>query len=236
MKHTLLALCAVGACALPMSSLAAANTFIKFDNFIGASIQKGHEDWSEVNHWAFSVAADSSWIKGGGASVGKPQPSPFQWTQDVDGVYTDLFTSMVSGKAVSKVQLQVTKNTAGASPEVYFKMDFSDTFFTRLDLQGAADGNMDLAGQFVFKTLKIEYKPQDPKTGKLGAAKTATWNIATNASGTSFYEFSGDAGALMGLAEAMPSAVPEPSSYLLMLAGLAGVSTLARRRSRAVAV
>ena len=29
----------------------------------------------------------------------------------------------------------------------------------------------------VFKTVKIEYKPQDNKTGKLGAVKTFNWDI-----------------------------------------------------------
>ena len=31
--------------------------------------------------------------------------------------------------------------------------------------------------QMVFKTVKIEYKPQDNKTGKLQAAKTYNWDI-----------------------------------------------------------
>ena len=51
------------------------NAFISFfDKADGESIQKGKEKWIEINSWNWEVQAESSWTKGGGASVGKPNP------------------------------------------------------------------------------------------------------------------------------------------------------------------
>ena len=53
----------------------AANAFISFfDKAEGESIQKGKEKWVEIQGWDWEVEAETSWTKGGGASVGKPNP------------------------------------------------------------------------------------------------------------------------------------------------------------------
>ncbi|MEL4180755.1 Hcp family type VI secretion system effector [Roseateles sp. PN1] len=235
MNKSALGLLVICASTLATPSLAATKAFIQFDQIKGSSTDKDHTSWSDVVNWSWSLSADTSWTKGGGAAVGKPQPGPFFWTQANDGVFNSLFVNMATGKAVNKIKLDVSKNTGAANPEVFFTMEFTGAFFTKLDMKGSAEGNVDFAGQFVFKTIKIGYRPQD-SSGRLGAAKFATWDIPAGVASGSGYEFSGDATALMGLAEAMPPAavVPEPSSYLLMLGGLAGVLALARRRSLAL--
>lgn len=235
MNKSAFGLLVICASALATPSLAANNTFIQFDQIKGSSFEKAHLNWSEVANWSWSLESDTSWIKGGGPAVGKPQPGPFLWTQANDGVFNSLFVKLVTGKSVPTVKLDVSKNTGSSSPEVFFTMEFSNVFLTKLDMKGSAEGNVDFAGQFVFKTIKIGYRPQD-KSGRLGDAKYATWDIPGGTASGSSYVFSGDASALEGLAEAMPAptAVPEPASYLLMLAGLAGVLALARRRSLAL--
>lgn len=53
----------------------AVNAFVSFfDKADGESIQKGKEKWVEIQGWDWEVEADTSWTKGGGASVGKPNP------------------------------------------------------------------------------------------------------------------------------------------------------------------
>ena len=76
----------------------AVNAFLTFfDKADGESIQKGKEKWIEIQNWDWEIEAETSWTKGGGASV--------------------------------------------------------------------------------VKTVKIEYKAQDNKTGKLTAPKTYNWDI-----------------------------------------------------------
>ena len=49
----------------------AVNAFLKFSNSAeGESRQKGFEKWIELQGWDWEIEAESSWTKGGGASVG----------------------------------------------------------------------------------------------------------------------------------------------------------------------
>lgn len=220
---------------LPLTARAAADTFLQFTDssgvaIKGASADKNHPGWSEVEHWSWQVSAESSFVKGTGAAVGKAQPGPFIWTQSLDAAYPRLFTQLVKGTSSKTVTLDVVKGLGGKAPESFFSMVFSDVFYTKLAVAGSAGGTPGLNGEFVFKQMSMSYKPLDPLSGKLGQAVTASWNVATNTTGQSFYEFSGDPMALVGLSEAMALSVPEPQTWLLMLGGLAVMGALSVRR------
>lgn len=220
---------------LPLTARAVAYTFIQFTDssgtaLKGGSVDKNHPGWSEVDHWSWQVTAETTYLKGSGAAVGKPQPGPFSWTQSVDAVYPRLFTQLVKGTSSKTVTLDVVTGLGGKAPESFFSMVFSDVFYTKLAVAGSAAGQLGLNGEFVFKQMSMSYKPVDPASGKLGQAVTASWNVATNTAGQSFYEFSGDPMALVGLSEAMALSVPEPQTWLLMLGGLAGMGGLSLRR------
>jgi type VI protein secretion system component Hcp len=58
-------------------------------------------------------------------------------------------------------------------------MTMEGVFITKVQNAGTEDGNVVQKVEMVFKSVKIEYKPQDGKTGKLGAAKTYNWDIPT---------------------------------------------------------
>jgi type VI protein secretion system component Hcp len=82
-----------------------------------------------------------------------------------------------SGKAFPKVQLQMMKTTGKGTPETYFIMTMEGAFITKVSNTGTEEGNVVQKVEMVFKTVKIEYKPQDSKTGSLGTAKIFTWDI-----------------------------------------------------------
>ncbi len=56
------------------------NSFLSFfDRAEGESIQKGKEKWVGIQGWDWEVQAETSWTKGGGASVGKPNPGELRF-------------------------------------------------------------------------------------------------------------------------------------------------------------
>ena len=58
----------------------AVNAFITFfDKADGESTQKGKKNWVEIQAWDWEIEAETSWTKGGGASVGKPNPGKMSW-------------------------------------------------------------------------------------------------------------------------------------------------------------
>jgi type VI secretion system Hcp family effector len=156
----------------------AVNAFVTFyDKADGESIQKGKEKWIEIQGWDWEVEAESSWTKGGGASVGKPNPGKLNFEHYFDTSSTVILGYICTGKAFPKLQLEMMKTTGKGSPETYFTMTMEGAFITKVSNSGTEEGNVVQKVELVFKTVKIEYKPQDNKTGSLLATKTYNWDI-----------------------------------------------------------
>ncbi|MDB5205012.1 MAG: hypothetical protein JWR72_87 [Flavisolibacter sp.] len=156
----------------------AINAFVSFfDKAEGESIQKGKEKWVEIQGWDWEVEAQTSWTKGGGASVGKPNPGKMNFEHRFDTSSTVILGYICSGKAFPKVELQMMKTTGKGIPETYFTMTMEGSFITKVSNSGTEDGNVMQRVEMVFKTVKIEYKPQDNRTGSLAVARTYNWDI-----------------------------------------------------------
>lgn len=156
----------------------AVNAFISFfDKADGESIQKGKEKWVEIQGWDWEVAAETSWGKGGGASVGKPDPGRLNFEHNFDTSSTVILGYLCTGKAFPKVELQMMKTTGKGNAETYFTMVMEGAFITRVSNSGTDEGNIVQRVEMVYKTVKIDYKPQNNKDGMLGAAKTFNWDI-----------------------------------------------------------
>ena len=156
----------------------AVNGFISFfDKADGESVQKGKEKWVEIQGWSWEIEAETSWTKGGGASVGKPSPGAMSFEHYFDTSSPVIMGYICNGKAFPKVELQMARSLAGAHPASYFTMLMEGVFITRVSNSGTEEGDIVQRVEMVFKTVKIDYKPQDPKSGKLGAAKTFSWDI-----------------------------------------------------------
>lgn len=156
----------------------ATNAFISFfDKADGESIQKGKEKWVEIQGWNWEVEAETSWTKGGGASVGKPNPGRVIFDHRFDTSSPVILGYICTGKAFPKCELQMTKAADRGTPEAYFTMKMEDLFITKVSNAGTEDGNINQRVEMVFKAVTIEYRSQDNRTGKLGPAKTFNWDI-----------------------------------------------------------
>jgi len=156
----------------------AINAFINFFGIAqGESIQKGKENWVEIQGWDWEVDAETSWTKGGGASVGKPNPGRLHFVHRFDTSSTVILGYICSGQVFPKVELQIMKTAGKEIPETYFTMTIEDVFITRVSNSGAEDGAIFQRVEVVFKTVKIEYKAQDNMTGSFGAVNSFNWDI-----------------------------------------------------------
>ena len=156
----------------------AVNAFVTFfDKADGESIQKGKEKWVEIQGWGWEVEAETSWTKVGGASVGKPNPGKLNFEHRFDTSSTVILGYICSGKAFPKIELQMMKTTGKGTPETYFTMTMEGVFITKVSNAGTEEGSIVQRIELVFKTVKIEYRAQDNKTGALLPAKTYNWDI-----------------------------------------------------------
>jgi type VI secretion system secreted protein Hcp len=148
-----------------------------FDKAEGESTHKGKEKWVELQSWDWEVEAESSWTKGGGASVGKPNPGSLTFEHMFDTSSIPILGYICTGKAFPKVELQMAKTSGRGTLESYFSMTMEGLFIVKAAQAGTADGNIAQRVSAVFKTVRIEYKPSDTRTGAFGAPKTFTWDI-----------------------------------------------------------
>ena len=155
----------------------AINAFVSFfDKADGESIVKGKEKWIEIQGWDWEVDAETSWTKGGGASVGKPNPGKMHFEHRFDTASPVILGYICTGKAFPKCELQMMRPAGAGNLQTYFTMTLEGVFITRVSNTGTADGNVAQIVEMVFKTVKIEYKSQDSK-GAMVPAKVFSWDI-----------------------------------------------------------
>src|SRR3954467_6635103 len=111
----------------------AVNAFVSFfDKADGESIQKGKERWIEIQGWDWEVEAESSWTKGGGASVGKPNPGMLSFVHHFDPAAIVVLGYICTGRSFPKMQLDMTKTAAKGTPETYFTLTLEGAFITKV--------------------------------------------------------------------------------------------------------
>ena len=159
------------------------NAFITFfDSAEGESMQKGKEKWIEIQGWDWEIQAESSWTKGGGASVGKPNPGKLHFQHYYDKSSGTINKFMATGKPFPKAELQMMKTTGKGTPETYFTMKLEGCFITKSSMAGSEEGNVSHKVELVFKTVLIDYKPQSAKDGTLAGSNIWKWDIPAGTS------------------------------------------------------
>lgn len=161
------------------------NSFIKFAGVAdGESFQEGHEGskgWIEIGDWSWDIEAESSFLKGGGAAVGKATPGVFSFSHFFDLSSPVIMKNIVKGIHFATVEIEMCKQTGkdDGIPEVYFTIKLSDAFTTKVSTKGGEDGSVSQDVEMVCKKIYIEYQPQDNK-GKLFKKVPFEWDIALN--------------------------------------------------------
>lgn len=159
------------------------NAFIKFDGVTkGESTHvsnNGDKGWIEISDWSFDIEADTSYLKGAGAAVGKPQPGNMSFSHYYDKASPAIMSKIVQGKHFPKVWIVMLKQVGAADGqgEPYFGITMDEAFITKVSSKGAEDGSVTQDVEMVFKVVAFGYKPQDLVGGKLAAQIDFGWDI-----------------------------------------------------------
>ncbi len=203
----------IGIIALALSPAANANYFLQLDGIKGESTDINHKDWIDFQSFNWGVSNSGS-IGGGGSGSGKAIFSDFTWTQELDKSIIGLFSNIDQGKHIKTAVVDFQNN--GDKPFVYFSMRFGDAFLTDVSILGSSGTKPEVDGAFSYSKIGFDYWTQN-KDGSLGPKISADYDLAKGA---------GSVSALAGLfarglaGPVITSAVPEPETYGMMLAGL----------------
>lgn len=206
-----------------LSASAANDYFLKFDGIDGSSVVKGHEKAIEFDsfNWGISITRPQ-----GGSGAGKPVFSDFFWTQDpVDTSVGGLTSALWNGQSIATAIVDFTTQVGGGASQTYFRLSFENVFITSLDYSASNGSFVNLAGNFAYDKVTLDYWSQD-KTGKFVKTSTASYDLTDGEGSVPAV------GALFaqGLAGPQIAVVPEPESYAMFLAGLGLLGAVARRR------
>jgi type VI secretion system secreted protein Hcp len=206
MKRLLHCIGFAAACALSQGAGAAVDMFGKFSGIDGESIQKGHEKWIEILAYSWGAA------NGGPFPPVNAQFQDFSFTKLYDSSSPPLLLNLAQGKHINEALFEFTKTTGSATPEVYLTYEFSDVFLTSYGVGGSSGGGSSSESwSFSFGKVQTTYRPQDNKTGKLGPPIIFSWDV--------------------GGKDGVP-AIPEPSTWAMLMAGLLCVVYFGRNRVR----
>jgi type VI secretion system secreted protein Hcp len=153
----------------------ALNALIKIAKADGECIQASYPNWIELQAWDWDIEADTSWTKGGGASVGKPNPGKFNFEHYWDKSSAVILGYICTGSAFTDIQLVMFKGTGASSTKPFFDATMSDAFITKVTQSAAEDGNLLQKVELVFKKIEIKYWTQ--KGGTLAPSTHFEWDI-----------------------------------------------------------
>jgi type VI secretion system secreted protein Hcp len=167
------------------------NAFLKIDEAGGESRQIGFEKQIEIQGWDWEVESESSWTKGGGASVGKPNPGKFNFEHYYDLSSNKIMTCICKGVSFTKLTLSMCKGTGATTLQTFFQMTMIDAFITKVANSASEDGNVVQKVELVFKEVEFSYRPQGldqagnklAKPGDLGPAVLFKWSIPEGKAG-----------------------------------------------------
>lgn len=160
------------------------NAFIKFSDVTkGESLQETHsgdKGWIEIGDWSWDIEAETSFLKGAGASVGKPTPGTMSFSHYFDLASPVIMQRIVQGTHFADVHIVMLKQTGAKTGkgEVYFAMTMKTVFITKVSTKGGEDGAVNQDVEMVFKEISIGYKPQSGAGGALGTQANFTWDIS----------------------------------------------------------
>ncbi len=176
---TLLALTPAAVAALNPIQAEAANYYLKLDGIAGESTDKMHKEWIDLQSWSFGLTADSSWTKGGGASVGKPNPGPMAITFTLNKASPTLYSTLSSGKVISSATLAAAKNTSAGSTTDFYTIKLEGVYLTSAKTGGSSG---DIAGPvetftMIYRSAVWSYSTLDSKGTVSGKPVTFGWDF-----------------------------------------------------------
>jgi len=157
------------------------NALMKISKADGESRLVEFPNWIEVQSWDWEVEAETSWTKGGGASVGKPNPGKMNWEHYFDKSSPVILRYICSGAMFDTVELKMFKGTGQQTQTSvtshFFNMLMEGVFITKVNQSATEEGNILQKVEMVFKKVTLNYKPQDDRKGSTAAPIGVIWDI-----------------------------------------------------------
>jgi len=155
-----------------------AGRYLTLDWIPGESVAKGHEKTIEVIDASWQVDAPTSWTKGGGASVAKPNPGGLSLSINTSSATPLLLNRIASGKVIASGRLDVVRSAAGGTPVEILQLALTSLYVTSLSTHIGSSGELYDDVTFVFKAITFSVWKLNAN-GTQGTEVKTTWDVST---------------------------------------------------------
>lgn len=115
----------------------------------GDARDQGHEGWIDVSKLDWDVTAESSWITGGGASVGKPKPGAVKLTFATGPWSREFLRLITTGTGLTSI---VIDNIASDGRPLY-RVELKSFLVTRFRIGSAVAASPEDVVEGVFRNI-----------------------------------------------------------------------------------
>ncbi len=200
----------------------------------GESSAVGYENWiklDSVQMGPIITVSPQVWVDP------KTSVNALRWTQAVDASLPVILSNLFVGSVVPAATIEFVKD-AGAGPLTFMQLVLDDVRFMELDLTVGDESIANMKGSLAYEAFRLTV--WDILPGGLRGRSTSTgFDLTTaNAADGPLPPTMPDFGrgnlapAISGGGSAPTQPIPEPSTWVLMLGGVAMLAGAARRKAR----
>lgn len=184
----------------------------------------GYENWIAIDSYAMSASKPSG---PGGSNAGKPVFDEFSWTQRLDATAPVVLRNLLGGEQLAHATLEQVVIGSNGLPVTVLQQAMNNVFFTNFTLSAREGEGSRVEGSLSFGSYSQTVWVPMPDGRRLGpfsvgydveGGRSMRGALAAAAAGFGTGNLDGTA-----------APIPEPQTWALLLAGLAGVLVRARR-------
>jgi len=146
--------------AIPVTALAAVDSFIWIEGQQGNSTDPNHKGWFEMKNLSLAPAnATTIGSATTGAGSGKAKFNEFSITRVTDSASPNFFRQAVSsGRHFATVKIEMRK--AGGKPDQFVTYVFTDVAISKMNTSGRGEQGPEESITFVYGAMSVQYSEQ----------------------------------------------------------------------------
>lgn len=213
------------------------------NSIAGDSQNKGYENWIKIDSAQFGMGLSYSPQSGSrGGILSQPSISELTWTQQFDATLPAILANLARGTGLPNATIEYVKDDGKDGMVTVAQLVLEDVLFSGLSLSSSGDRPL-ISASINFSAFSQTVYSVD-KDGKRNAGTTFGYDIVRGKPVTNSYAAASPgvhfgAGNLYGSVSqagsiALPSMsqpIPEPQTWLMMLAGVGVLLGATRRRA-----
>jgi type VI secretion system secreted protein Hcp len=214
----------------PGNSLARAGLYLRLGSgataIAGDSRAVGYENWIAID--SFSMGTSSAAVPGG-PMTSKPSVSELSWSQSLDATAPAVLFNLLKGQSIGQATIEKVVLDRSGRPVTVMQQALDDVLFSSFSLSTNDASSVSFAGSMSFSSFTQTLWPT-LATGGRGSPFSFGFDVVNNVAipGTLAVNVAGFGN---GNLDGSAAPIPEPQTWLMMLAGIGLLAGAARRRA-----